>query len=207
MKIKELEQILDIPRATIRFYEKCGLINPERNSDNDYREYTDLDVSTLKRIVVLRKIGFSISDIESLLDGSSEFDELLDKQINSLLKQKEEVEGALSICEEMRKSSLSIENFDEDYYWNVIKEKESEGFTFFDHISTSLKNALYASVSQIEYSPGHGPRTPDLLWNPLRKTTNKINSFWTNHSLLHLILIVLMLLLSLLFVLYLGLNG
>ena len=50
---------------------------------------------------------------------------MLDKQINSLLKQKEEVEGALSICEEMRKSSLSIENFDEDYYWNVIKEKES----------------------------------------------------------------------------------
>ncbi len=56
IEIKELEQILDIPRATIRFYEKCGLINPERNSDNDYREYTDLDVSTLKRIVVLRKI-------------------------------------------------------------------------------------------------------------------------------------------------------
>ena len=30
MTIKEVEQLLEVPRATVRFYEKEGLINPTR---------------------------------------------------------------------------------------------------------------------------------------------------------------------------------
>ena len=48
MTIKQLEQELEIPRATIRFYEKERLIAPKR-SDNSYREYSDEDVAVLKK--------------------------------------------------------------------------------------------------------------------------------------------------------------
>jgi len=40
MTIKELEQELEIPRATIRFYEKENLISPKRGA-NSYREYSN----------------------------------------------------------------------------------------------------------------------------------------------------------------------
>ena len=36
MTIKEVEQYLEVPRATVRFYEKEGLISPERGG-NGYR--------------------------------------------------------------------------------------------------------------------------------------------------------------------------
>lgn len=58
MTIKEVEQCLEVPRATVRFYEKEGLINPQRG-DNGYREYSEADVQTLKKIIILRMLGLN----------------------------------------------------------------------------------------------------------------------------------------------------
>ena len=63
MTIKEVEQELEIPRATVRFYEKEQLISPVRNG-NTYREYSDEDIATLKKVIILRKIGLSVSEIK-----------------------------------------------------------------------------------------------------------------------------------------------
>lgn len=43
MTIKEVEKCLDIPRATVRYYEKEGLIDPIRE-ENGYRDYSEEDV-------------------------------------------------------------------------------------------------------------------------------------------------------------------
>ena len=69
MTIKEVEQILEVPRATIRFYEKEGLIDPKREG-NRYRDYSEEDVEQLKRIIILRKAGLPLSDISDLFDGA-----------------------------------------------------------------------------------------------------------------------------------------
>ena len=47
MTIKEVEQHLEVPRATVRFYEKEGLTNPQRG-ENGYREYSEEDVTRLR---------------------------------------------------------------------------------------------------------------------------------------------------------------
>ena len=80
MTIKELEQTLQIPRATIRFYEKEGLINPERKG-NSYREYSNGDIAILKKTIILRKLGFSVSDIKEFLNNEVDFQEILEKNI------------------------------------------------------------------------------------------------------------------------------
>lgn len=49
MTIKEVEELSNMTRANIRFYEKEGLITPQRDS-NGYRNYTEQDVDILKRI-------------------------------------------------------------------------------------------------------------------------------------------------------------
>ena len=55
MTIKQLEEQLEISRATIRFYEKEKLINPKRN-DNSYREYSEEDLIILKKVIILRSL-------------------------------------------------------------------------------------------------------------------------------------------------------
>ena len=131
MTIKEVEQCLEVPRATVRFYEKEGLINPQRG-ENGYREYSDEDVQTLKKIIILRKLGLAVADIEDVLDGARPMSEVVAGNISNLEKQIEELQGALKVCHRLQDAQEEIETFDVDKYWNVIEEEEQKGNRFLD---------------------------------------------------------------------------
>ena len=60
MNINELERLTGITKQNIRFYEKKELLHPIRNSTNNYREYSEDDLTTLKTIKLLRKLDFSL---------------------------------------------------------------------------------------------------------------------------------------------------
>ena len=47
MKINEIEKLLGLSKANIRYYENEGLINPSR-TENGYRNYNEVDVALLK---------------------------------------------------------------------------------------------------------------------------------------------------------------
>lgn len=100
MTIKEVERVLDIPRATVRFYEKEELINPKR-SGNSYREYSEDDIAILKKIIILRKIGMSVADIKSLFNNEISMQDMLQKNIDNLQLQMKELQGAINVCKEM----------------------------------------------------------------------------------------------------------
>lgn len=69
MNIKDVETLTGITKQNIRFYEKKGLLTPERNQENSYREYSDADVERLKRIKILRRIDVPIEQIRRILEG------------------------------------------------------------------------------------------------------------------------------------------
>lgn len=129
MTIKEMETKLDIPRATIRFYEKEGLITPVRE-ENGYRDYSEDDLEKIKKIVILRKIGFSVNDIADLFDGARSFPEALDENILNLKKQMEELKGALILSEKMKDSVEDLKTLNVDSYLNYIDEEEKQGHKF-----------------------------------------------------------------------------
>ncbi len=131
MTIKEVEQRLEVPRATVRFYEKEGLIHPERG-ENGYREYSEEDVISLKRIIILRKLGLSVSDIEDVLDGAKTMSEVVAGNISNLERQLEELKGALKVCQKLQDEGEEIDTLDVDKYWNVIEEEECKGNRFLD---------------------------------------------------------------------------
>ena len=56
MKINEVEKRVGITKKSIRFYEQEGLLHPERNKENGYRDYSDEDVEILLKIKFLRKL-------------------------------------------------------------------------------------------------------------------------------------------------------
>ena len=138
MTIKQLEQQLEIPRATIRFYEKENLICPQRKG-NLYREYSDKDVVILKKIIILRKIGLSVSDIKKLLDGKCSLQSLLEKNIFELKHQIKELEGAISITKIMQNKNEDIFSLDEDMYWTEIHELEKSGLKFKEILNDVIK--------------------------------------------------------------------
>ncbi len=134
MTIKEVEQILEIPKATLRFYEKEGLVEPQRGA-NTYREYSDADVELLKKVIILRKIGVSVEDIKGLLAGRVSLQDTLVHNISDLQNQMKEIEGAMRICTLMQEKEESIASLDEEYYWDVIHTEEQKGNKFFEIVS------------------------------------------------------------------------
>ena len=131
MTIKEVEQILKIPRATVRFYEKEKLIRPQRE-DNGYRDYSDEDVERLKKIIILRKIGMSIEDIEDLLDGARTLTGALDDNMLALQRQRSELQGAMNLCKKMREDGAEISSLNINVYWDFVGREEKKGHLFMD---------------------------------------------------------------------------
>jgi len=69
MLIKDVCRECKLTKKAVEYYEKQGLISP-RIEDNGYRNYSDEDISTLKEIGVLRKLGISIAEIRDILASS-----------------------------------------------------------------------------------------------------------------------------------------
>ncbi|MCM1363986.1 MAG: MerR family transcriptional regulator [Faecalibacterium sp.] len=131
MKINEVEALLDLSRANVRFYEKEGLISPERKS-NGYRDYSEEDIARLKRIIVFRKLGISVRDIKEIFDGTLTLQEAADNSVESIKEQIEELNGALKVCQMISQNDERIETFNEDHYLEVIENREHDGEKFID---------------------------------------------------------------------------
>lgn len=114
MKIKEIEKMVGITRANIRYYEDEGLIHPKRNEENNYREYTDDDVKQLERIKVLRTLGIPISDIREMQNGSISLEEVMERRLVSISKEKQDLEELTKVCETIIQQDISYEAVDEN---------------------------------------------------------------------------------------------
>ena len=57
-----------LSRETLRYYEKMGLLNPQRRATNGYRVYAAVDLERLEFIVRTKIAGFAIRKIRELLD-------------------------------------------------------------------------------------------------------------------------------------------
>ena len=71
LKINELAKVLGITTMTLRRYEKKGYLTPERDGA-DYRWFDDIDIVRMVQIRLLRKCGFSHSDISGFMENTTE---------------------------------------------------------------------------------------------------------------------------------------
>lgn len=138
MTIKEVEEQLDLPRATIRFYEKEQLVVPQRGK-NAYREYSEDDIAALKKIIILRKLGFSVSEIKDFLEENVPLQELLEKNIQELQVKMNELNGAIKICKKMQSRQEDFNSFNESFYWEEIRKQEQSGNKFLEIINDSIE--------------------------------------------------------------------
>lgn len=67
--------LLDLPEATLRLYERRGLLSPFR-SDGGTRRYSDDDIDRLRRVAELRDAGVNLAGIGRVLELEDENGEL-----------------------------------------------------------------------------------------------------------------------------------
>ncbi len=125
MTIKEVEELSNMTRANIRFYEKEGLITPQRDS-NGYRNYTEQDVDILKRIRLLRTVHLGLEEIRSLSEKESELTDVLLIHLRTLKKEQKDLEQSIAICEQLCRDQAAYESFDAEHYFNLLEKAPSE---------------------------------------------------------------------------------
>ena len=81
MTIKDVEQKTGLGRSNIRFYEKEKLIEPVKNINNGYKDYSQKDADKIKKIAYLRTLGVSIQDIRSIIQQEITLYEVLKTQL------------------------------------------------------------------------------------------------------------------------------
>lgn len=115
MNIREVEQQLGIPRANVRYYEKEGLLHPERSANN-YRVYTDEDVETLKKIKLLRWLDMPVETIRAVQAGEVALSDALERQERLLESEAVKLERAREVCRSMLADGAAYPSLDPARY-------------------------------------------------------------------------------------------
>lgn len=146
MRIQEVEAQVGITKKNIRFYEQEGLITPQRNRENGYREYSAEDVLRLKKIRLFRRLGVPIEDLRKLLSGTLTVSDTMARHAISLDREKTNLELCKTLCLEIEHSGLSISELDPDVYLNQMDELETKGASFVDHKKKDIKQKMTGPV-------------------------------------------------------------
>ena len=131
MKIKQVEELVDITRKNIRFYEEQGLLSVGR-AENGYREYGMEDVKRLKQIRLLRRLSIPIEDIKLLFHGKYTLEDVLERQQVQLEHQKESIHRTQLYCRQLLESRPRLETLDVDSCLEQMDRLEQEGVMFMD---------------------------------------------------------------------------
>lgn len=86
MQVNEICKQTGLTKKAVEYYQLKGLVSPKIN-ENGYREFSDLDLSCLKEIALLRKLDLSADEIKQVIDSSDK------KHTLALIKQSKEIQA------------------------------------------------------------------------------------------------------------------
>ena len=146
MKINEVEALVGITKKNIRFYEAEGLLTPRRNSDNGYRDYGEAEVDALRRIKLLRKLGFPLEEIRQMQTGSRTVGDGMRRHLVTLEREQENLRSAAQLCAGLTDCGEKLDALDATALLERMEQMEQEGTTFMDKQKLDMKRRYAAPV-------------------------------------------------------------
>ncbi|MSA70171.1 MerR family transcriptional regulator [Holdemania massiliensis] len=176
-KIGELSKLLKIPETTIRYYDKMGIIDSQKNEENGYRLFNDVDMHNLMHYKMYRSYGLSQKAAQQCI-----YDFELSEIDQTLMKNLTNIDLQISFLTSKKNIILQKKQFIEqlDSRLGTLSEVEREasyliGYRKRDEEQTSLiqKKANSAVISNwLEYFP-LVKMTPFLLEKDVRMRSDE----------------------------------
>lgn len=118
--ISQMAQRFGLEPHTLRFYEKEGIITPERTSSG-IRSYTEENAAQLEMIMCLKGTGMPLKDIKRYFDLVNAGDDTLDQRLQIFTDHRQHV---LEEIEILQKQLCKIERKIQ-WYQGFIDEKRN----------------------------------------------------------------------------------
>lgn len=175
MNAKQAEQYTGISRRNLRFYEQQGLIHPARNPANDYRDYSQQDIDTLKFIRALRMLDTPLEDIAACLQGQTSVTELAAAQEARLQQRRKELDLSIAFCRKLR-GAATVDAAFVDGLLQQMDTPEARSSLFLDW------KADYQKVAAAEHKKSFS-FTPDDAITTASDFTNVLFAYANEHDL------------------------
>lgn len=127
--VNKLAKLAGISVRTLHYWDEVGLLNPKRNSKNDYRFYENDELLRLQQILFFKELDFSLEDIKKILSSPTfNMEEALRDQRKLIeIKKNRLSKLAKTIDKTIKSIKKETKMKDEEYYGNFSKE-ESEKY-------------------------------------------------------------------------------
>lgn len=99
MKIGDFSKRTRLPVSTLHFYERKGLISPERNASG-HREYDEADLTWIAFIERLKETGMPLAQIKRYADLRAKGNSTLEERMAMLVSHRESVIATISKWQE-----------------------------------------------------------------------------------------------------------
>ncbi|OAA27954.1 hypothetical protein AT15_04925 [Kosmotoga arenicorallina S304] len=89
-RIGDLACEYNISNRTLRYYEELGLLESIRDKDSQYRYYDEKAAEKLEQILILRRLDFSVKEIQFLFSsaGIEDVISILKNKLKDLAEQR-----------------------------------------------------------------------------------------------------------------------
>lgn len=128
ISIGELAKISGVSTRTLRHYEDCGLLSPER-TENGYRVYSQADAKCLAQILAMKKCGLSLTTIKYLMsEPDINLHTILRNHLRSLQTQGQSLEKAIERTKAAIATIERIEHMETKDAFQELKEQSVKDF-------------------------------------------------------------------------------
>lgn len=159
MTIKQAQQLSGVSADNIRFYEKQGLLRPARSRDNDYRDYSQADIRTLKLIRALRMLDIPLEEVRAVLTGSLPLPTAATQQQKRLEERAQRLEEAIRLCGEFSGED-TVEALDVDALLARMDNPQSRDGFFRGWLRDYRRVALAEHEKSFTFLPDGAVTTP-----------------------------------------------
>ena len=102
LRIGELAAALDTTTKTLRHYEKKGLISPSHRTGGGYRVYNKADLREAQKVLGLRRLGLSISEVQELYKDGLDSKTMRHRLLGLLDEQLRDIDESLAVLQGRR---------------------------------------------------------------------------------------------------------
>jgi DNA-binding transcriptional MerR regulator len=94
--VGQVAELHGVTVRTLHHYDEIGLLRPGGRTAAGYRLYTAADLTRLQHVVVYRRLGFPLEQIQQLLDAETDVGEHLRRQRAAVADRLEELRGLVA---------------------------------------------------------------------------------------------------------------
>lgn len=140
----------NISVRTLRYYDEIGLLTPTYKDEHGKRMYSEDDLFTLEKIMILKSLSLPLKSIREVIEKMS-YEQILKTHYTYLQEQLEELQTNIGYTS----SLINMIEFDEELSWEkvveVVHKTEKSSGKWLDYFENEDQQTLQKSIPSLSH--------------------------------------------------------